>query len=69
MKDIAVPEIGTQDREVRLRFLRIDAATGEALREIWPKVAAALPDILEVFTHTSQANRSLLACLARRSRA
>ncbi|MCU0818476.1 MAG: globin-coupled sensor protein [Beijerinckiaceae bacterium] len=49
MKDIAVPEIGTQDREVRLRFLRIDAATGEALREIWPKVAAALPDILEGF--------------------
>jgi methyl-accepting chemotaxis protein len=49
MKDTAVPEIGTQDREVRLRFLRIDAATGEILREVWPKVAAALPDILEGF--------------------
>lgn len=49
MRDIAVPDIGTQDRDIRLRFLRIDAETGDILRKLWPAVAAALPGILEGF--------------------
>ncbi|MDO9462138.1 MAG: protoglobin domain-containing protein, partial [Alphaproteobacteria bacterium] len=37
------------DRETRLRFMRISAATGDALREFWPEVEKALPTILERF--------------------
>lgn len=40
---------GSQDRETRLRFMRIDAETGETLREFWKVVEGALPDILEGF--------------------
>ena len=39
----------SQDREVRMRFMRIDAKTGELLREFWPAVEAALPDLLTGF--------------------
>jgi len=37
------------DREARLRFMRIDQATGDALREFWPTVEKALPHVLEGF--------------------
>lgn len=32
-----------QDREIRMRFMRIDAKTGELLREFWKVVEPALP--------------------------
>ena len=38
-----------QDRETRLKFMRIDDATGALLRAFWPTVNAALPSILEGF--------------------
>lgn len=37
------------DREIRMRFMRIDARTGELLREFWKVVEPALPGILEGF--------------------
>ncbi|MBR0898846.1 globin-coupled sensor protein [Bradyrhizobium tropiciagri] len=37
------------DRSSRLRFMRIDRETGEALREFWPVVERALPGVLEGF--------------------
>jgi hypothetical protein len=40
---------GSQDRETRMRFMRIDARTGELLREFWKVVEPALPRILEGF--------------------
>jgi methyl-accepting chemotaxis protein len=40
---------GSQDREARLRFMRIDAETGEILREFWKPVERALPEILDGF--------------------
>src|SRR5579883_1713043 len=40
---------GARDRDVRMRFLRIDAETGELLREFWKAVDGALPEILEGF--------------------
>ena len=40
-----------QDRETRLRFMRINEETGQALREFWPVVEKALPTILERFYH------------------
>ena len=39
----------TQDREIRMRFMRIDARTGELLREFWKVVEPALPEVLEGF--------------------
>ena len=39
----------SQEREIRLRFMRIDARTGELLRELWKIVEPALPEILEGF--------------------
>src|SRR5664279_5706239 len=39
----------TQDREIRMRFMRIDARTGELLREFWKIVEPALPKLLEGF--------------------
>jgi small nuclear ribonucleoprotein (snRNP)-like protein len=38
-----------QDREIRMRFMRIDATTGELLREFWKVVEPALPEVLEGF--------------------
>jgi len=38
-----------QGRETRIRFMRIDARTGELLREFWKIVEPALPTILEGF--------------------
>jgi methyl-accepting chemotaxis protein len=38
-----------QDRETRMRFMRIDAKTGELLREFWKVVEPALPKLLEGF--------------------
>jgi methyl-accepting chemotaxis protein len=38
-----------QDRETRMRFMRIDARTGELLREFWKVVEPALPKLLEGF--------------------
>jgi methyl-accepting chemotaxis protein/hemoglobin-like flavoprotein len=38
-----------QDRETRLRFMRVDAKTGELLRELWKIAEPALPTILEGF--------------------
>ncbi|MFT4120363.1 protoglobin domain-containing protein [Bradyrhizobium sp.] len=40
---------GSQDRDARMRFMRIDEQTGELLREFWRSVEQALPDILEGF--------------------
>ena len=45
----AISPNGDQDREIRLRFMRIDAMTAELLREFWVVVEPALPDILEGF--------------------
>ena len=39
----------SQDRETRMRFMRIDAGTGECLREFWQIVEPALPEMLEGF--------------------
>jgi hypothetical protein len=38
-----------QEREIRMRFMRIDARTGELLREFWKVVEPALPKLLEGF--------------------
>ena len=38
-----------RDREIRMRFMRIDARTGELLREFWKVVEPALPEVLEGF--------------------
>jgi len=38
-----------QDHEVRMRFMHIDARTGELLREFWKVVEPALPTVLEGF--------------------
>jgi methyl-accepting chemotaxis protein len=38
-----------QDRETRMRFMRIDDRTGELLREFWNIVEPALPDVLDGF--------------------
>jgi archaellum component FlaC len=38
-----------QDREIRMRFMRIDGKTGELLREFWKVVEPALPKLLEGF--------------------
>jgi methyl-accepting chemotaxis protein len=38
-----------QDREIRMRFMRIDDRTGELLREFWVVVEPALPEVLEGF--------------------
>lgn len=46
---------GSQDREIRMRFMRIDAMTGELLREFWKNVEPALPQVLEGFyQHVTQ---------------
>jgi len=37
------------DRDTRLRFMRIDAGTGETLREFWKVVEPGLPALLEAF--------------------
>src|SRR5258708_13313448 len=37
------------DRETRMRFMRIDAKTGELLREFWRIVEPALPKLLDGF--------------------
>jgi len=39
----------SRDREIRMRFMRIDDETGEHLRDFWKVVEPALPDILEGF--------------------
>ncbi len=39
----------THDREARMRFMRIDAETGELLRGFWKIVEGALPEIMEGF--------------------
>ena len=39
----------SDDRANRLRFLRIDGKTGDALREFWPTVEKSLPRVLEGF--------------------
>jgi methyl-accepting chemotaxis protein len=38
-----------QEREIRMRFMRIDARTGELLREFWKVAEPALPKLLEGF--------------------
>lgn len=45
----AVVDEGNQDRETRMRFMRIDTSTGELLREFWKVVEPALPEVLEGF--------------------
>jgi methyl-accepting chemotaxis protein len=40
---------GDHDREIRMRFMRIDDKTGELLREFWKVVEPALPKLLEGF--------------------
>ena len=44
MAQAAVAE-DDQDQRTRMRFMRIDAATGELLREFWKVVQPALPEI------------------------
>ena len=39
----------SQDRDGRMRFMRIDAESGALLREFWSSVEHALPDILDGF--------------------
>jgi methyl-accepting chemotaxis protein len=39
----------SQDREIRMRFMRIDSRTGELLREFWKVVEPALPQVLDGF--------------------
>ncbi|QIP04545.2 globin-coupled sensor protein [Bradyrhizobium symbiodeficiens] len=39
----------SRDRDGRMRFMRIDAGTGELLRGFWTSVEDALPDILDGF--------------------
>lgn len=47
---VAVNSISvSNDRETRLRFMRIGEATGTTLREFWPAVEKALPTILDGF--------------------
>ncbi|MGA2292511.1 protoglobin domain-containing protein, partial [Bradyrhizobium sp.] len=38
-----------QERETRMRFMRIDARTGELLREFWKVAEPALPKLLDGF--------------------
>ena len=45
----AVVAEDSQDRQTRMRFMRIDERTGELLREFWKVVEPALPEILEAF--------------------
>ncbi len=45
----AIVANSTQDRETRMRFMRIDTKTGELLREFWKVVEPALPTVLEGF--------------------
>ncbi|MDO9561110.1 MAG: globin-coupled sensor protein [Bradyrhizobium sp.] len=45
----AIVAEGSQDRETRMRFMRIDPTTGELLRELWKVVEPALPEMLEGF--------------------
>jgi hypothetical protein len=40
-----------EDREIRMRFMRIDAEIGELLREFWKVVEPALPKPLEGLYH------------------
>jgi methyl-accepting chemotaxis protein len=42
-------ENSDQDRESRMRFMRIDEKTGKTLREFWMVVEPALPAVLEGF--------------------
>ena len=44
-----IPTDSSQDRETRMRFMRIDTTTGELLREFWKVVEPALPEVLEGF--------------------
>ena len=39
----------SQDREIRMRFMRINSRTGELLREFWKVVEPALPQVLDGF--------------------
>ncbi len=50
----------SQDRETRLRFMRINATTSEALREFWPVVEKELPRILEDFYRQLTAEPNLV---------
>ena len=47
----AAPKVDSadNDRESRMRFMRIDEKTGRALREFWKIVEPALPAVLEGF--------------------
>jgi hypothetical protein len=51
-----------QDREIRMRFMRIDAKTGGLLREFWKIVEPALPKLLEGF-YQHVTKEPQLACL------
>jgi methyl-accepting chemotaxis protein len=48
MADAVVAD-SSQDREIRMRFMRIDSRTGELLREFWKVVEPALPHVLDGF--------------------
>ena len=48
MADAVVAD-SSQDREIRMRFMRIDSRTGELLREFWKVVEPALPPVLDGF--------------------
>ncbi len=41
--------VDSHEIAARLRYFRIDSATSEALREFWPAVKRALPDVLDGF--------------------
>lgn len=48
MADAVVAD-NSQDREIRMRFMRIDFRTCELLREFWKVVEPALPQVLDGF--------------------
>lgn len=48
-----------QDRERRLHFMNISSGTSDALREFWPTVQSALPDILKGFYQHTKSEAQL----------
>ncbi|MCP4618802.1 MAG: hypothetical protein GY844_20505 [Bradyrhizobium sp.] len=55
----AIRTDNNQDKEARMRFMRIDASAGELLREFWKVVEPALPEVLEGFYRHATAEPQL----------
>ncbi|WP_215907033.1 globin-coupled sensor protein [Phreatobacter aquaticus] len=56
-------QTGEGDRTTRMRFMRIDAATSEHLREFWKVVEPRLPEVLEAFYRHVMAEQQLAKML------